>query len=68
MVDVLRQHGPLRASALSTLVGSRAWGPGRFRGALRSGLASGRIRRLGPDRYAASQDGEGVQAPSGHRD
>jgi len=38
-------------------VGSGHWGTGRLREALRSGLASGRIRRVGRDRFTAADDG-----------
>jgi len=40
---------------LSRAVAARYWGPGRFRAAVQSGLASGRIRRVGHQRYAAGQ-------------
>jgi len=56
LVDQLREAGPTTAVALSRSVGARFWGPGRFRTAMRSGLASGRIRRLGRGRYAAGSD------------
>ena len=59
IVETLRRRGPLTTSAIGAAVGSRAWGPGRLRGAIRSGLASGRIRRLARDRYAVAQREEG---------
>jgi hypothetical protein len=43
------------ATELSRVVGARYWGPGRFREAIRSGLATGRARRVGRQRYAAGQ-------------
>ncbi|HTZ10131.1 MAG TPA: MFS transporter, partial [Acidimicrobiales bacterium] len=53
LVRHLRDGGPATGAVLGRAVGARFWGPGRFRAALRSGLASGRIRRIGPGRYAA---------------
>jgi MFS family permease len=42
----LDEHGPTRRDDLARLVGSRYWGPGRFRAALRETLAEGRARQL----------------------
>jgi MFS family permease len=56
IVEVLGRDGPLSASAIAGAVGARAWGPGRSRGALQSGLTSGRIRRLGRDRYVVADE------------
>ncbi|MGH9019213.1 MAG: hypothetical protein ACRDY1_15795, partial [Acidimicrobiales bacterium] len=53
LVGRLEDGGPQTALELSRSVGARYWGPGRFRTATRSGLASGRIRRVGRSRYAA---------------
>jgi MFS family permease len=39
--------GPLRLPELARRVGARRWGPGRFRSALQSALAEGRVRRVG---------------------
>jgi MFS family permease len=47
----LTEQGPLSRDALGTAAGCRYWGPGRFRRALRAGLAEGRIRRVGRNRY-----------------
>jgi hypothetical protein len=33
-------------------MGSRYWGPGRFRGALREAVLEGRIKRFKRDQYA----------------
>jgi MFS family permease len=52
---VLGDGRPHSGVELSRAVGARYWGPGRFRTAMRSGLASGRIRRVGRQRYAAGQ-------------
>ena len=43
---VLREQGPLERRELSRRVGSRFWGPGRFRNALRAALLEGRIVRV----------------------
>ena len=53
LVGALRREGPLSTIELSRLVRAKHWGPGRFRTAIRSGLASGRIRRVGRDKFAA---------------
>jgi len=58
----LQQHGPQSAAELARGAGARYWGPGRFRDAVRSGLASGRIRRIARERYAAGE----VNLPGGH--
>jgi MFS family permease len=47
----LTEQGPLSRDALGKAAGCRYWGPGRFRRALRAGLAEGRIRRVGRNRY-----------------
>ena len=43
---VLRQQGPLERRELGKRVGSRFWGPGRYRNALRAALREGRIVRV----------------------
>ena len=43
---------------------ARYWGPGRFRAAVRSGLASGRIRRVGRGRFAAGTTLDGHAEPT----
>ncbi|HTT87045.1 MAG TPA: hypothetical protein VMF60_06745 [Acidimicrobiales bacterium] len=57
-VDALVHHlagqGPQSQAQLSRLVAARHWGPGRLRTALRSGVASGRILRLGHSHFAAA--------------
>jgi hypothetical protein len=62
IVAELEQQGSLSYRELTHALASRSWGPGRLRQALRSGLASGRVRKLGRDRYlagslSASSDG-----------
>jgi MFS family permease len=54
---VLGETGPMTSLALARSVGARHWGPGRFRRAVRHGLATGRIRRIGRGRYEASNGG-----------
>ena len=46
LVNLLGRAGPMTTAALARAAAARLWGPGRFRDALRSGLASGRIRRV----------------------
>ena len=65
IVAALERSGDLTRERLATDVGARTWGPGRFRDALRSGLVSGRVRRVGRDRYAAGRPDPGQDAPSG---
>ena len=60
LTDALGREGSTSSAHLAAVVKARYWGPGRFRAALRSGLAAGRIRRIGPDRYAAAAGDEGA--------
>ena len=60
IVEVLHRLGPSSTSAIAAAVGARTWGPGRLRNALRSALASGRVRRLGRDRYVVAREIEPV--------
>jgi MFS family permease len=53
IVRALEQDGPQPPVRIARNVGARYWGPGRFWAAMRSGLASGRVRRVGRGRYAA---------------
>jgi len=64
IVDQLRDKGPQSVLELSWAIGARYWGPGRFRTAIRSGLASGQIRRVGRDRYAAGTPATPSNGPS----
>ena len=43
---VLREEGPLERRELGQRVGSKFWGPGRYRNALRAGLREGKIVRV----------------------
>jgi MFS family permease len=54
IVDTLSSSGPLSPLELSRAVSAQYWGPGRFRMAARSAIASGRIRRVGRNRLAAA--------------
>ena len=49
----LEKGGPLSREELARQVGSRYWGPGRFRVALREALAEGRARRAGRNLFEA---------------
>lgn len=55
LVAALEQRSPRTQAELARTTSARLWGPGRLRQALRSGVASGRIRRVGYDRYAAAR-------------
>ena len=46
------QDGPKARRSLRREVGSTRWGPGRFRSALRAGLATDVVRRTGRGTYA----------------
>ncbi len=72
LVNALEQQSPLSGEQLARAASARTWGPGRFRAAVRSGLASGRIRRLGRNRFgfgtsvdAKARRMEGAAHPSG---
>ena len=55
IVARLAADGPQTQATLARLVAAHHWGPGRFRAALRAGLASGRIRRRGRNQLAVGQ-------------
>ncbi len=50
--NALREHGELKRSELSTMLGCKYWGPGQFARALRSGVDEGRFRRVRRGVYA----------------
>ena len=52
LVSALEIRSPQSGGELNRTTSARFWGPGRLRQALRSGVASGRIRRVGHDLYA----------------
>jgi hypothetical protein len=54
----LGEHGELSRDELARRVGSRYWGPGRFRAALREALAEGAVRRVGRSHYALAHASE----------
>jgi MFS family permease len=51
----LNEQGSANRKELARRVGSRYWGPGRFRGALREAVVEGRVRRLRHDQYAPKE-------------
>jgi len=55
LVHALEAQSPQSTQELVLATGARRWGTGRFHRTLRSGLAAGRIRRVGCDRYAAGR-------------
>jgi MFS family permease len=52
LVEALQSRGELHRRELQAVVDSRSWGPGRFGRALELAILSGRVRRVGHDRYA----------------
>ncbi len=58
LVGALRGGPPLGSMELARKVGARFWGPGRFCDAMRSAVASGRVRRVGRGRYVATGPAE----------
>jgi MFS family permease len=55
---VLAENGTVDRRRLAGLVGARFWGPGRYAGALRAAVASGRARRVGRSQFTVGrQDG-----------
>ncbi len=50
IANAVREGGILATRDLGRVVGARYWGPGRFRTALRSAIAEGRVVRVGPGR------------------
>jgi MFS family permease len=51
----LSEKGSANRKELARRVGSRYWGPGRFRGALQEAVIEGRVRRLRHDQYAPKE-------------
>src|SRR3954470_2469309 len=47
----LAERGEMKRGELGKLVGCRYWGPGRFAGALRAGVARGAFEHTGFGRY-----------------
>jgi MFS family permease len=50
----LAENGTVDRRRLAGLVGARFWGPGRYSGALRAAVASGRARRVGRSGFASA--------------
>ncbi len=65
LVAHLDQHSPQSSAELARATSARFWGPGRLHQALRSGVASGRIRRVGRDRYGAGRHPHTPHPPAG---
>jgi hypothetical protein len=55
LVHALESRSPQSTQELALATGALRWGPGRLHGALRSGLAAGRIRRVGPNSSGAAR-------------
>ena len=51
----LKEKGSANRKELARRVGSRYWGPGRFRGALQEAVMEGRVRHLRHDQYAPKE-------------
>jgi MFS family permease len=51
IVATLSERGTTSRSELARTVGAKHWGPGHFAAALRDGLRSGRLRRIGRTSY-----------------
>ena len=64
IVELLNAQGPLSALQISEALRACAWGPGRFRTAMRSAVASGRARRVGRNRFASGTTALPVSAMS----
>jgi hypothetical protein len=51
------QDGESSRKEIAQKLGSKYWGPTRFRNALREGVRRGAFRKVGRDRYAANEGG-----------
>jgi MFS family permease len=64
--NALREQGSANRRELGRRVGSRYWGPGRFREALREAVAEGRVKRLPRGEFAAGAEARPkVESPQG---
>ena len=52
--EALSGSGGVSHAELELRCGGRAWGPGRFRGALRDAIDDGRVTRLASGQYVPS--------------
>jgi radical SAM superfamily enzyme YgiQ (UPF0313 family) len=51
--NLLKAEGEMAKDQIGKTLGSKYWGPTRFRGALREGVERGAFRKTGHNRYAA---------------
>jgi MFS family permease len=61
LANAVRENGAMRTDDLSRTVGSRYWGPGRFRRALRQAEAEGRVVRLARGQVGPPEEDEDGQ-------
>jgi hypothetical protein len=52
--NLLKDRGEMSRSEIGDTLGCKYWGPMRFRGALKEGVARGAFRKTGGNRYAAA--------------
>jgi len=52
--NLLRDRGEMDKGEIGDTLGCKYWGPMRFRGALKEGVARGALRKTGRNRYAAA--------------
>ena len=50
--NLLKEEGEMAKKDIGERLGCKYWGPLRFRGALKEGVARGAFRRAGGNRYA----------------
>ncbi|HEX5568605.1 MAG TPA: MFS transporter, partial [Streptomyces sp.] len=62
LANAVRENGAMRTDDLSRTVGSRYWGPGRFRRALRQAEAEGRVVRLARGQVGPPEEDENGQS------
>jgi hypothetical protein len=51
--NLLKAEGEMAKDQIGKTLGSKYWGPARFRGALKEGVERGAFRKAGHNRYAA---------------
>ncbi len=64
LVRVLQDNGRMGRHELQVLVAGQAWGPGRFRTALRQAAREGRVSRGPSETYGAGADARDLAAPA----
>jgi hypothetical protein len=57
---IVEERGEIGGADLERLAGGRAWGPGRYRRAMREAVAEGRVRKLPDHVYGAARRREPV--------